>query len=91
MRFDNWTRLSWWQRTRLTMAATVLATATLAILLVVLISALDGTGNLPSMSWLSFTAFPLIVVIVIATLARVQQRINIRSPQSADIDRAGRK
>ena len=90
MRLDNWTRLSWWQRTRLTMTATVLATATLAVLLVVLISALEGSNNLSSLSWLSFTAFPLIVVIVIATLARIQQRINIRSPQSAD-NKAGQK
>ena len=91
MRLDNWTRLSWWHRTRLAMTATVLVAATLATLLVILISALESSDFLPSMTWLSFTAFPLFIVVAIATLARLQQRINIRSPQSSNTNTAGQK
>ena len=84
MRLDNWTRLSWWQRTRLAMVGTVAIAIVLAILIVTLIAALETSGGLAALSWLSFTAFPLIIVVMIASLARMQQRINIRAPQSRE-------
>ena len=91
MRLDNWTRLSWWQRTRLAMVVTVLIAASLAILLVALISALEDSEYLSSLTWLSFTAFPLVIVVIIATLARLQTRINIRSPQNAVLSQKDKK
>ena len=66
------------------MVSTVVAAATLAILIVVLMSALKSSAYLPSLTWITFTAFPLVIVVMIATLARLQQRINVRSPQSRD-------
>jgi membrane protein implicated in regulation of membrane protease activity len=73
------------------MVGTVLAAATLAILIVALISALENSAFLPSLTWIAFTAFPLAVVVMIATLARLQQRINVRSPQSGDDSGASQK
>lgn len=84
MRLDYWTGVSWWQRTRLAMVGTVAIATLMAVLIVTLVSALDGSGSLAALSWVSFTAFPLIIVIMIASLVRLQQRINIRSPQSRD-------
>lgn len=72
------------------MIGTVLLATTVAVLIVILISALQDTNHLASLTWISFTAFPLIIVVMIASLARLQQRINVRSPQSAENDGAER-
>ena len=84
MRIRSWTRLSWWDGTRLAATGTVVAGTVLAVLIAILIAALHDSPSLSAMSWVTFTGFPLLIVFVIATLARLQERINIRSPQSRD-------
>ncbi len=90
MQIEFWTRLSWWQRTRLAMLSTVSAGTLLSVLIAVLIVSLDGSDNLNSLSWLAFTAFPLLAVIIIASLARLQERIDIRAPSGHDDELANR-
>ena len=84
MRFENWGRLSWWQRSCIAMTCTVAAACVLALFLTIFIAAAQNSPLLPSMSWLTFTAFPLVIVVMIASFVRLQQRINIRSPQSRE-------
>ena len=78
MRARNWTKLSWWQKTRLTAIALCGFAILPSLVIVVFVSALSGTNSLGSISWLAFSVFPLFVVVMIATLARLQQRINLR-------------
>lgn len=52
------------------------------LLIALLISSFAGTNNLSALSWVAFTAFPLLAVVLIASLARVQERTNIRAPQT---------
>ena len=84
MRIESWTRLSWWQRSRLAMIGTVAAGTVIALIIAGFIAALTSSAVLSSISWLAFTGFPLLVVALTASLARLQERINIRSPQSRD-------
>ncbi|MEP1206518.1 MAG: hypothetical protein ABJM29_02920 [Rhizobiaceae bacterium] len=93
MRIEYWTRLSWWQRSRLAMVGTVAAGTVIALVIAGFIAALASSAVLQSLSWLAFTGFPLLVVVLTASLARLQERINVRSPQSRDEgpDRSGQK
>ena len=68
------------------MAATVASAVLLAMLMALLISAIANSQSLQSLNWIAFTGFPMVMVIFIASFARLQQRINIRSPQSRSDD-----
>ncbi len=76
---NNWIRLTWWQKTRaaalLFSGVGVLGLFALAILL----AGLSQTSAMSGLSWFAFSMFPLLVVVLIATLVRVQSRINLRS------------
>ena len=91
MRIESWTRLSWWQRTRFAMICTVIAGVFIAMVLAILIAAFQTSPSVGVVNWLTFTGFPLLVVVIIATLARLQQQINIRSPQDRDLLAAKRR
>ena len=84
MRIRSWTRLSWWDGTRLAATGAVVVSTVLAVLIAILIAALHNSPSLAALTWVTFTGFPLLVVFLIASLARLQERINIRSPQSRD-------
>ena len=84
MRIISWTRLSWWDGTRLAATGTVVVGTVLAVFIAILIAALHNSTSLTALSWITFTGFPLLIVFIIASLARIQERINIRSPQSRD-------
>ena len=84
MRIRSWTRLSWWDGTRLAVTGTVAAGTVVAVLIAILIAALHTSPSLSTLSWITFTGFPLLIVFIIASLARLQEQINIRSPQSRD-------
>jgi len=79
MRIGNRSLMTWWQKTRL--AAILLCGAGLftALLISILMAALVGTPGINSVSWLTFSAFPLLAVVLVAALARLQQRFNLRS------------
>lgn len=62
------------------MACTIFMGVCLATLIAVLIATFHGSQSLKVLGWTTFTGFPLLVVIVIATLARLQHQINVRSP-----------
>ncbi|NKB53063.1 MAG: hypothetical protein GKR97_12710 [Rhizobiaceae bacterium] len=72
------------------MIATVSVGIVLSVLIAFLISSFDGSQYLSSLSWLTFTAFPLFVVVVIASLARLQERIDVRAPSSHDAESVNR-
>ena len=55
----------------------------LALLMSVLVSAFRDTNTLASISWFAFSLLPLAVVIALATLVRLQQRINLKSGYGA--------
>jgi len=79
MRIGNWIRLTWWQKTRAAaLAFSMLATICL-FLLTILLAGLSNTTLVNSLSWLAFSMFPLLIVVLIATLVRVQSQINLRS------------
>ena len=52
-----------------------------AMLIAILLAALNGSEKLPSLSWIAFTAFPFAALILTASLVRIQQRITMRAPQ----------
>ena len=82
MRIGNWIRLTWWQKTRVAaLAFSLLATACL-FLLTILLAGLSHTAMISSLSWLAFSMFPLLIVVLIATLVRVQSQINLKSGTS---------
>ena len=82
MRLRNWTRLSWWQKTRLAALAISGFACGCVFLMIVVLAGLSRTSSLGSLSWFAFSAFPLLVVVLIATLARLQELINLRSSGS---------
>ncbi len=84
MRILSWTKLSWWQKPRRAMLCTVAAGAGIAVIIALLIALLRSSSSLSLLSWTTFTGFPLLVVVAIASLARLQHHINIRTPQSRE-------
>jgi len=49
-----------------------------ALFIIVLVSALIDNERLTRLTWLSFSAFPLLGVVVISWLARVQKQFYLR-------------
>ncbi len=79
MRFGVRNLVTWWQKTRL--AAVVLCGVgiTMALVISILITTLNGTTGINLVSRLAFSMFPLLAVVLIAVLARIQQRFNLRT------------
>lgn len=83
MQVGNWTRLTWWQKTRLTAFGIAGLALIVAIILTVTTAVLGDPERLASATWLAFTAFPLLGVILIAALARIQQGIDVNAPPAS--------
>ena len=84
MRMANWTRLSWWQKTQVAVFCVLAIAIILAIALIIVIGVFADSQRLSSLAWLAFTAFPFLVVTLVAGLARLQQNINLHSRQTND-------
>ena len=85
MHLAFWNRMSWWQRTRMATIMIVACATVVVLMITVLVATLAGSATLTSVSWLALTAFPMIAVALIASHARIQQHINIRSPQAIEM------
>ncbi len=79
MRFNNWSKLSWWQKTR----TIALAFAGLGIvstfLLTISLAGILQTNAMQSFAWITFSVFPLLIVVAIASFAHLQSQTNLRS------------
>ena len=81
MRFGIRGRQSWWQSTWQIALIFVFSASVIVVGIALFISTLSKADKLASIGWMTFSAFPLLIVVMIATFAKLQQTINLKSPQ----------
>lgn len=79
MRPTQWSRISWWQKSRLLSLLGIGCAVALMLLVIITLGNRDPSEAAGRFGALMFSIVPLLVVFTIALFARISEQINLRS------------